>query len=322
MLIKNFQALKNFVPNRFSVVVPSFQQGKYLERTLLSILNQRNVDLEIIVQDGGSSDESIDILKKYSDRITWTSKKDAGQSSAINSGFHKATGEFLCYLNSDDIFYPNALKNVFLRFKAHPEIEVIYGRVDFIDEKDRVAGEYETHAWDYNELCEACIVSQPACFWKRSVMEKYGFFDEKLHYAMDYEYWLRIGRTTRFHYLAEKLAAARRHPESKTEAKREEAQCEIILVLKKYRNGSVPFRWIRSLAKSRASKHLSLETPGWLRWTRFAFSYWWNLFFLHSTIKAVPRSRILTQIAPPYPNALQHYLLYHPRKKECPFRRE
>src|ERR1039458_5675077 len=130
------------VPGRFSVIVPSYQQGEFLERTLQSILTQDHADVEIIVQDGGSTDRSIEILKQYEGRLRWETRRDNGQSAAMNEGLSKATGEFLCYLNSDDVFCPNALRRVAGFFASHPEAQIVYGLAEFINEQDEVLGAY------------------------------------------------------------------------------------------------------------------------------------------------------------------------------------
>jgi glycosyltransferase involved in cell wall biosynthesis len=183
---------------RFSIVVPSFQQGAFLERTLRSILDQRDADVEIIVQDGGSTDQSVEILERYTDRVQWESKTDGGQTAAINKGLRKATGEFVCYLNSDDVLSAGALGRVRDYFVAHPTVQVVYGLADFIDGQDRVIAPFPVQDWDYNRLLQTNYICQPACFWRHAVIERFGLLDEGLHFTMDYEYWLRVGGVRRF----------------------------------------------------------------------------------------------------------------------------
>src|ERR1017187_4447283 len=162
------------VAGRFSIVVPSFQQGQFLERTLQSVLGQREVDVEVIVQDGGSTDQSVDILKRYADRVRWESRTDGGQTAAINSGLQKASGEYIGYLNSDDVLYEGALQQVQAFFAAHPDAVAIYGLADFIDKNDQVIAAYPVEPWSYARLRENCFISQPACFYRRSVWERCG----------------------------------------------------------------------------------------------------------------------------------------------------
>ena len=291
------------VPGRFSVILPSFQQGEFLERTLQSILNQDCGNLEIIVQDGGSTDRSVEILKRYAGRIRWESKRDNGQSAAINEGMRKATGEFLCYLNSDDVFRAGALRRVRDFFALHPEAEIVYGRANFIDEQDEVIGSYPVEPWNYARLLETCFICQPACFWRRSVFERFGAFDETLHYAMDYEYWLRVGATTTFHFLPETLAASRCHPRAKTFDRSSAVLRTTLSILQRYRNGRIPPRWIIAYARDRGESRLREGGPLALRWTKFAASYWTNLLRLAPKVTPQGGQALMRKLGPPYPSA-------------------
>ena len=293
----------NVVPGRFSVIVPSFQQGEFLERTLQSILNQDCGDVEIIVQDGGSSDRSVEILKRYAERIQWESKRDNGQSAAINEGMGKVTGEFLCYLNSDDMFCAGALRRVRDFFALHPEAEIVYGRADFVDEQDEVIGSYPVEPWNYARLLETCFICQPACFWRRSVFERFGPFDETLHYAMDYEYWLRAGATTTFHFLPETLAASRCHPRAKAFDRSSAVLRTTLSILQRYHNGRIPPQWIIAYARDRGESRLREGGPLALRWTRFAASYWWHLLAPAPRVTTGGARMLLSKLGPPYRSA-------------------
>lgn len=291
------------VAGRFSVIVPSFQQGEFLERTLRSVLDQDYADVEVIVQDGGSTDESVGILKRYGGRLRWESKRDNGQSAAINEGMRKATGEFLCYLNSDDVFCGGALRRVADFFASHRGADVVYGLADFIDERDQVLGAYPTEQWNYPRLMETCFICQPACFWRRSVMDRSGAFDESLRYAMDYEYWLRTGATTPFHLLPEKLAQSRCHARAKAFDQTSAVLRTTLVVLQRYHNGRIPPRWIIGYARDRAEQQLRRGGAAPVRWTRFAFSYWCNLQKLAPKVTAGGAMVLLRKLGPPYPSA-------------------
>jgi len=291
------------VAGRFSVVVPSFQQGEFLERTLRSILDQDYADVEIIVQDGGSTDQSVEILKRYGDRLRWESKRDNGQSAAINEAMCKATGEFLCYLNSDDIFCAGALRRVADFFASHREADIVYGLADFIDERDKVLGAYPTEGWDYTRLLETCFICQPTCFWRRSFMERSGPFDESLHYAMDYEYWLRVGATTPFYLLPEKLAQSRCHARAKAFGQASATLRTTVAVLQRYHNGRIPPRWIIGYARDCAEQQLHKGGATPVRWTRFALSYWRALQVMAPKVTAGGAAVLLRKLGPPYPSA-------------------
>jgi GT2 family glycosyltransferase len=291
------------VAGRYSVIVPSFQQGEFLERTLQSILSQDGLDVEIIVQDGGSTDQSVEILKRYESRLRWVSRRDNGQSAAINQGMRQATGEFLCYLNSDDVFYPGALRCVADYFRGHPDAQIVYGRADFIDEQDELIGAYPVEPWNYARLLETCFICQPACFWRRSTMERHGPLDESLHYAMDYEYWLRVGATTPFHFLPEKLANSRCHVRAKAFDHASAVLHTTIAILQRYHRGRIPPRWIIAYARQCAENRLREGGPLPLRWAKFALSYWMNLLVLAPKVTPKGARILLRKLGPPYPSA-------------------
>ncbi|HUI08003.1 MAG TPA: glycosyltransferase family 2 protein [Verrucomicrobiae bacterium] len=288
---------------RFSVIVPTLQQARFLGRTLQSIFAQDDADVEIIVQDGGSTDGTTEILQQYVGRLRWESRPDDGQTAAINAGLRKATGEYLCYLNSDDVFYPDALRKVHGYFVAHPEADVIYGMADFIDEQDRLIGPFPIQPWNYADLLETNFVSQPACFWRRSVYDRFGAFDETLHYTMDYEYWLRVGASTPFHFLAERLAASRCHLSTKTFGQGLRSHTEIVALLQRYNDGRVPPRAIASYARHRAGVQLGQGYGPLVERSRFAASYWYHLARLAPKVTRGGGRLLLQRIVPPYSSA-------------------
>ncbi|MDO9231853.1 MAG: glycosyltransferase family 2 protein [bacterium] len=186
---------------KISIITPSFNQVKFIERTIQSVLSQNYPDLEYIVMDGGSTDGTIEVLKKYSDRIIWKSESDAGQSNAINKGLKMATGDIVAYLNSDDTYEPEALKKVAEFFQNNPDKKWVYGKCKIIKENDQEIRKPITFyknlllkKYNYAKLLSENFISQPATFWKREIHSKIGFFDENEHYCMDYEFWLRIGK--------------------------------------------------------------------------------------------------------------------------------
>jgi len=180
-----------------SIITPSYNQGQFLEQTILSVLNQVYPHIEYFVMDGGSTDSSLEVINKYANCLAyWESKPDRGQAHAINKGLKRAEGELLGWLNSDDILFPDTVSRVVATFARQDEVDVVYGRLVRIDRegdpvptptlpKDRV--EFNRH-----NLIGECVVNQPGAFWHRWIMEKVGFLNEKLDYALDYEYWVRI----------------------------------------------------------------------------------------------------------------------------------
>jgi glycosyltransferase involved in cell wall biosynthesis len=204
-------------PPLVSIVTPSFNQARFLRRTVLSVLTQTYPHIEHIVMDGGSTDDSVAILRSFGDRLSWVSERDHGQAHALNKGFARTQGDVLAYLCSDDVLAPGAVEKVVAAFEEHADWDVLYGRAAYIDEADRRIGEYRTAPFTFRRLLEDNCICQPAAFWRRSLALQVGPFNERLHGCMDYEYWLRMARAGgRFGYLDDLLAAARLYPETKT----------------------------------------------------------------------------------------------------------
>jgi glycosyltransferase involved in cell wall biosynthesis len=205
-----------------SIVTPSFHQARFLRRTIDSVLAQTYRHIEYIVVDGGSRDGSVDILKSYGERVRWVSEPDRGQSDAINKGFSRFRGEILAYVNSDDVLLPDAVATAVRHLSKDSECDLVYGDAFFIDADDNVLAPYPTEEYTFDRLMQTCFICQPATFWRRRIAERIGPLDERLHYVMDYEYWMRMDRAgARLVHIPECLALARVHPHSKTQACRE-----------------------------------------------------------------------------------------------------
>ncbi len=230
---------------KFSVITPSYCQGRFIERTIQSVLAQKSPDLDIeyLVCDGGSNDETIEILKSYDSQICWLSEPDKGQADAVNKGISLTTGEIVAWINSDDLYYPGTFAAVKEIFANHREVQVIYGDADHVDVDDRIIEPYPTEPWNYKRLFEICYLCQPAVFFRRNLVEKFGNLDDSLKYCMDYELWLRYGKQTQFYYLPRKLAASRLYKENKTLGQRIAVHYEINQMFRS-KFGKVPEKWI------------------------------------------------------------------------------
>lgn len=230
-----------------SVITPSYNQGRFIERTIQSVLNQDVSGVEYFVADGDSTDETVQILKKHNDRLRWVSGKDNGQADAVNKGIKATSGEIIGWLNSDDIYYPGALAAVKDFFDSHPHVDVIYGDANHIDEDDNVIEPYYTEDWDYERLKDICYICQPSVFFRRRIIEKAGLLDDKLQYCMDYEYWLRLGKQADFVRLDRTLSGSRMYEKNKTLKAKVSVHKEINDMFKE-RFGSIPDKWIFAFA--------------------------------------------------------------------------
>lgn len=184
---------------RVSIVTPSYNQGQFIEGTIRSVLLQGYPNLEYIVIDGGSTDGSAEIIKKYEQWLAyWASEPDGGQSDAINKGFSRATGEILAWLNSDDRYEPCAVTEAVDVFLREPEVALVYGTWRCMDVTGRVIENAGNPSdFDPREAISnfLCLIPQPSAFFKRFAVKRIGMLDPRLSYCMDFDLWLRIGLT-------------------------------------------------------------------------------------------------------------------------------
>jgi glycosyltransferase involved in cell wall biosynthesis len=244
---------------KISIVTPSYNQGQFIERTLQSVASQTGAEIEHVVFDGGSTDNTVDVLKAFEPPVRWVSKKDKGQTDAVNQGIRSTDGEIIGWLNSDDVYYPGAIDRVVQYFQDHPDVDVVYGMADHIDLIDHAFETYPSAPWNLEQLKETCFICQPALFFRRRVVEQYGLLDESLNYCMDYEYWLRLGKAgVRFAYLEEKLAGSRLYADNKTLGARVKVHSEINDMFKKL-FGKVPDRWLFNYAHVVVEQRISRQ---------------------------------------------------------------
>ena len=237
-----------------SIVTPSFNQARYLEQTMCSVLDQQGVDLEYIVVDGGSTDGSQEIIQKYAHRLAWwVSEKDRGQTDAINKGFARANGQVLAWLNSDDTYQPGALREALDYLDVHPEVGLVYGDANYIDENGRVIGRFPAAQTDHARLRQGYVhIPQQSAFFRADLWRKVGPLDPSFYFAMDYDLWVRLSGEAPLAYHPRLWANFRLHSGAKTIAADDRCWPEMLRV--HYRDGGsrvspiVLKYWIRKLA--------------------------------------------------------------------------
>ncbi len=206
-----------------SIITPSFNQARFLEQTICSVLEQEPPPDEYFIIDGGSTDSSVGIIKKFEGRLAgWVSEKDKGQADAINKGFRQAQGEIVAWLNSDDYYLPGAIQIAVETFRQHPEAGLVYGNVLSVDENSVTFNLQTFKPFGLLDLMSFQIISQPAVFMRRSVLEQAGFLDPSFHMLLDHHLWLRMARISSLVYIPETLAAARYHAGAKNLANTED----------------------------------------------------------------------------------------------------
>lgn len=219
---------------KISIVTPSYNQAQFIEETIRSVLLQGYPNLEYIIIDGGSTDNSIDIIRKYEPWISyWISEPDNGQSEAINKGWHRSKGEILAYINSDDTYDINTLQKIARFLSEQTDVEMVYGDCDVLGEEGQFIKKAPTKNFCFKSLvCNEWFIPQQSTFIRHSVIKEVGKLNENLHLVMDWELWLRIAlKGFKIYYLPEKLANFRRHDERKTSSQSESSAEEKISVL-------------------------------------------------------------------------------------------
>jgi len=234
---------------RISIVTPSLNQAAFIEATIRSVLNQHYSELDYLVIDGGSTDGTQTVLQKYDGRLRWLSEKDRGQTDAINKGMRLAEGVILAYLNADDLYLPETLDRVAHYLAAHPQADWVYGHCRLIDEMGQSRGQLRAPLFNLNRMIlRGEFIPQPTVFWRRSAATAIGEFDVTLRYAMDYDFFIRLGQRSPGHHLDTELACFRLQPLSKTVSGEEKHWRETLKVSERY--GLKPWTawyWLRRL---------------------------------------------------------------------------
>jgi glycosyltransferase involved in cell wall biosynthesis len=268
-----------------SIVTPTLNRADLIEPTLRSIRSQGYAEIEHIVVDGGSTDETLAILGRYEGtyRMRWISEPDPGMYAAVNKGLAQAQGQILAYLNSDDLYFPWTIEVVVDAFRRHPDVDVVFGEA--IEITDATGG--QTMSWvppfNLDYLRRSGFMWQPAVFWRRRVLEQEGGFDERLRFAADLEYWMRLGEARhRFLKVNEFLAVARHHPGTLSMTQKGPAAEELRAIRARHAPTGPAQRWLARLDR--------IRKPIWAR-------IYWLAFVAQSLVPARlrrgPWSRLL-----------------------------
>ncbi|HEY9075641.1 MAG TPA: glycosyltransferase family 2 protein [Anaerolineaceae bacterium] len=200
----------------FSVITPSYNQAQYLEQTIQSVLNQDYPNLEYLVIDGASTDSSLEIIRKYADRLAfWVSEKDHGQAEAINKGLARARGEYIAWINSDDYYLPGALHSAARAFEQNPRCGMVFSNLLAVNGAGEPINIIRYGNYTLDDLMQFNMLGQPAVFMRRSFLERAGYLDQKLHYMLDHHLWLRLAQQAPMRYFDQVWAAARYHTSAK-----------------------------------------------------------------------------------------------------------
>ncbi len=246
-----------------SIVTPSYNQAPYLAKTIESVLSQSYPKIEYLIVDGGSNDGSVDIIRRYADRLTWwVSEKDAGQTDAINKGFLRAKGHIFAWLNSDDTYEPNAVQEAVDFLQKNPQVGMVYGDCNFIDENGNKIGKFNAAQTDLKKLRRGYVhIPQQAAFWRAELWRQVAPLDETFYFAMDYDLWVRLAKISTLRYLPNRVwANFRLHTRAKSIAADDRCWPEMMRV--HYREGGSSFSVIHA-------KYLVRKTIApWWNWRR------------------------------------------------------
>jgi hypothetical protein len=226
-----------------TIVVPSYNQGMYLDKCLNSIFAQ-NIPVEVFVMDGGSTDNTLQVIKKWEYKLKgWRSRKDEGQSAAINEGMNLGTAPYCCWLNSDDYFLEDSLTLLLNSMYNNSNAPVVYGKVYNYIEKTQVFKKIWVEQFNHHRLATRCIISQPGTLIKKTVWEEVGGLNTNLHMSMDYELWWKIYKKYGdFNFIDNYVAVNRDHLDTKTNSKRALHYKESMKIVKTF-YGSIPIKW-------------------------------------------------------------------------------
>jgi glycosyltransferase involved in cell wall biosynthesis len=250
-----------------SIIMPSFNQGRFLEASIRSVLEQDYPKIEFIIVDGGSKDESLAIIKKYQDRLAWwVSEKDKGHADGLNKGFAHAHGEVLAWLNSDDTYMPGAVREAVAFLQDHPQVGMVYAGARLIDDQDQPIGQFSAKQTDYRSLLRGSVhIPQATTFWRADLWRQVGALDLSLYYAFDYDLWVRLAKVSEIHYIPRLWASFRIHSQGKTILADDRCYPDMIRVRERELGKGFSTLHLRALLRKTFYTHIPVRLRLWLR---------------------------------------------------------
>ncbi len=232
------------MPPLVSIITPSYNQGRFLEQTIQSVLSQDYPQLEYIIVDGGSTDGSVEIIRRYADRLAWwVSEPDQGQTDALNKGFSRARGEIFAWLNSDDTYLPGSISKAVAFLTANPQVAMVYADANLVDENGQVLGRFPSHQTDLSRLLKGYVhIPQQTTFFRADLWRQVGPLDPSFKFAMDYDLWVRLAKIAPLAYVPGLWANFRLHSQGKTALLDDRCYPEMLRVHR--REGGGPVSWL------------------------------------------------------------------------------
>ena len=230
---------------KVSIIMPSYNQAQFLEEAIQSVLHQTYPDVEFILVDGASKDNSLEIVRKYEQHFAWwVSEKDKGHADALNKGFAHANGEILAWLNSDDVYYPEAVAQAVSILKAQPDVGMVYADADLIDHASVTIGQFAARQTSYRSMLRGSVhIPQATTFFRADLWRQVGPLDLSLFFSFDYDLWVRLAKVSRVLYVPQHWAKFRIHGDGKTVVNDDRCYPDMLRVLQ--REGGGWLSWLR-----------------------------------------------------------------------------
>jgi glycosyltransferase involved in cell wall biosynthesis len=259
---------KRVNPNMLvSIITPSYNQARFLEATIRSVLEQDYPEIEYIIVDGSSTDGSVEIIKKYSDRLSWwVSEKDKGHADALNKGFGRAKGDILAWLNSDDTYYPGTVADAVRILQANPRVGMVYGDADLTDAEGKIIGRFASHQTDYWKLLRGSVhIPQATTFFRADLYRQVGPLSLSLFFAFDYDLWVKLAKLSQLLYVPHRWATFRLHESGKSVKDDSVCYPDMLKVYARERGGGLSWLWLRAQVRKLTYAWLPLRFRLFLR---------------------------------------------------------